>query len=213
MLDIKNLRNEYGLKSLDISDLNLDPFLQFKLWFEEAQHAQIAEVNAMSLATSSDQGRPSCRTILLKGIDEKGGFQFFSNYDSRKGVDLDSNPFACMLFYWRELERQVIIQGTVEKLSQEESEAYFSSRPRMSQLGAWASHQDEIVASRKELEKAYHHFEKIYKDKPIPKPSYWGGYRLLPSQFEFWQGRANRLHDRYRYLLKENRWHIDRLAP
>jgi pyridoxamine 5'-phosphate oxidase len=212
MLDISNLRKEYRLKSLDLNNLNSDPFAQFHQWFQEAQHAQVLESNATALATTSLQGRPSCRTILMKGIDSKG-LLFFTNYDSRKGIDLATNSFACMTFYWPELERQVIIDGGVEKLSQNESEAYFNLRPRGSQLGAWASHQDQVITSRKELEDAYQHYEKLYAGKPVPMPPYWGGYRLIPDRFEFWQGRANRLHDRFRYSLKDRSWAIERLAP
>jgi pyridoxamine 5'-phosphate oxidase len=212
MLDINHIRKEYRLKSLDINNLNPDPFLQFNAWFDEAQLAEVMEANAMALATASAQGRPSCRIVLLKGSDSKG-FLFFTNYNSRKGIDLASNPFACVTFYWRELERQVIIDGSIEKLTREEGELYFASRPRGSQLGAWASHQDESVASREELERAYGHFEKMYERKSIPMPPYWGGYRLLPERFEFWQGRPNRLHDRFRYLLRNGSWQIDRLAP
>jgi pyridoxamine 5'-phosphate oxidase len=212
MLDISNLRKEYRFKSLDIDNLDSHPFSQFNSWFQEAQQAQVLESNAMSLATTSDKGRPSCRSLLLKGVDSKG-FLFFTNYESRKGIDLACNPFACMTFYWRELERQVIISGQVEKLTREESLAYFISRPRRSQLGAWASHQDQVIASRAELENAYLYYEKMYADQSIPIPPYWGGYRLLPDHFEFWQGRTNRLHDRFRYQLKDNHWQIDRLAP
>lgn len=212
MLNINELRREYRLKSLDLSSLNTSPFLQFCLWFEEARQAQVLELNAMALATASREGRPSCRTLLLKQIDAKG-FIFFTNYDSRKGQDLAGNPLACATFYWAELERQVIIEGGVEKLTPKESESYFASRPRGSQLGTWASHQDQILTSREELEEAYRHFEKMYEGKPIPKPPYWGGYRLLPERFEFWQGRTNRLHDRFRYLFINDMWQIERLAP
>lgn len=212
MLNINNLRREYRLKSLDLNDLNTDPFLQFCAWFEEARLGQILELNAMALATATRKGRPSCRTILLKQIDSKG-FVFFTNSDSRKGRELAENPFASAVFYWAELERQVILEGGIEKLSSQESESYFASRPRGSQLGTWASHQDQILNSRKELENGYRDFEKKYEDKIIPKPPYWDGYRLVPERFEFWQGRANRLHDRFRYFLIENRWQIERLAP
>lgn len=212
MLNINELRKEYRLKSLDISDLNFNPFVQFSLWFQEAQEAEVVEPNAMVLATASPQGRPSCRTVLLKIINSQG-LVFFTNYDSRKGKDLTSNPFACVTFYWRELERQVIIDGRVEKLSQAESESYFLSRPRGSQLGAWASHQDQVVSSREELEQNYQHFEEVYAGNIIPMPPYWGGYCLLAERFEFWQGRPNRLHDRLCYLLKDHAWQMTRLAP
>lgn len=212
MLNINNLRIEYRLKSLNLRDLNPNPFLQFCVWFKEAQRVQVLELNAMVLATASVEGRPSCRTLLLKQIDAKG-FLFFTNYDSQKGRDLAHHPFACATFYWAELERQVILDGKIEKLTHQESEIYFASRPRGSQLGTWASHQDQILNSREELEDAYKYFEKLYENKAIPMPPYWGGYRLMPERFEFWQGRANRLHDRFRYLLINHEWQIDRLAP
>ncbi len=212
MLNNNDLRKEYRLKSLDLSHLNLDPFLQFFIWFQEAQDAQVLEFNAMALATASVEGVPSCRTVLLKKID-KQGFSFFTNYESRKGKELDSNPVACATFYWRELERQVILAGAIEKLSRQESEAYFTSRPRGSQLGTWASHQDQEISSRKELEESYRHFEKMYEGQTIPTPPYWGGYLLRPKRFEFWQGRANRLHDRFCYVHLNHTWHIARLAP
>lgn len=206
-------RKEYQLRSLDIDNLNPNPFLQFSLWLEEAQQAQIPEYNAMALATATLQGIPSCRTVLLKHVDGRG-LSFFTNYESRKGKELASNPLACATFYWRELERQVIVAGKIEKLTHQESEDYFASRPRGSQLATWASHQDEILHSREELEEAYRHFEKLYEGKSIPLPPYWGGYRLLPQRFEFWQGRPNRLHDRFSYLLVDHHaWQIERLAP
>jgi pyridoxamine 5'-phosphate oxidase len=212
MQNLHKLRKEYRNRSLDTSNLNPDPFVQFRLWFEDAQLAQITEFNAMALATADGRGIPSCRTVLLKQMDARG-FSFFTNYESRKGQELALNPMACVSFYWCELERQVIIAGTIEKLPCEESESYFVSRPRGSQLGTWASHQDQILKSRQELEKAYQYFEKLYVGQEIPMPPYWGGYRLLPNRFEFWQGRPNRLHDRFRYLLVEGTWQIDRLAP
>lgn len=212
MLNIKDLRREYTLKPLDLSDLNTDPFLQFSVWFEEAQQAGILELNAMNLATASLEGHPSCRTVLLKQMDEKG-FSFFTNYNSCKGQELAKNPYACINFYWAALERQVIIKGQVETLSRQESENYFATRPKGSQIATWASHQSQIVNSRKELEEAYRHFEKMYEEKIVPLPPYWGGYRLVPTSFEFWQGRANRLHDRFRYLLEEKNWKIARLSP
>jgi pyridoxamine 5'-phosphate oxidase len=212
MLNINHLRREYRLKPLDLNHLNADPFSQFSTWFVEAEQAQVLELNAMALATVSLEGRPSCRTVLLKQMDARG-FSFFTNYESRKGQELSNNPFACITFYWAVLERQIIIEGRVEKLTQKESETYFASRPRSSQLGAWASQQSQVVRSREELEEAYHHFEEVYDGKEIPLPPYWGGYRLLPTSFEFWQGRPNRMHDRFRYRLQDNIWIIERLAP
>lgn len=212
MLNIQELRREYQLRSLDISDLNPSPFLQFSLWFHEAQQGKVLDLDAMALATANLKGRPSCRTILLKGVDRQG-FLFFTNYDSRKGKDLSQNPYACATFYWRELERQIIIDGRIEKLNHAESTEYFASRPRGTQLGTWASHQDQILHSREELEQNYHYFEEKYREQTIPMPSYWGGYRLLPERFEFWQGRLNRLHDRFSYHLFDHQWQIFRLAP
>lgn len=212
MLNINDLRREYRLKSLDLNDLSPSPFMQFCAWFEEARQGQVLELNAMALATASAEGRPSCRTVLLKEIDTQG-FIFFTNYDSRKGQELAENPFGSAVFYWAELERQVILEGGIKKLTVQESERYFDSRPRGSQLGTWASHQDQILFSRAELEKAYRDFEKKFEGKTIPRPPYWGGYRLIPERFEFWQGRSNRLHDRFRYLFSGNTWKIDRLAP
>lgn len=211
-MEINKLRSEYQLNSLDLNTLNPDPFIQFQLWFAEALQIKASDANTMALATATTKGLPSCRHVLLKGIDPKG-FLFFTNYESRKGQDLLENPLASATFYWHALERQVIVNGHVEKLTREESETYFDSRPRGSQLGAWASHQDQVIASREVLEDAFLRFEKMYEDKIIPAPPYWGGYRLIPEHFEFWQGRTNRLHDRFRYVLRENIWHIDRLAP
>lgn len=213
MMNINELRKEYKFKSLNINDLNPNPFFQFSTWFREAQEAKVLEPNAMALATASLKGRPSCRMVLLKEVDSEG-FLFFTNYDSRKGKDLSHNPFGCITFYWKELERQVIIDGKIEKLDRQASENYFASRPRGSQLGTWASHQDQIVHSREELEKNYRHFEEMYRGKQVPIPPYWGGYRLVPERFEFWQGRIHRLHDRLCYLrTSDNQWEIDRLAP
>jgi len=212
MLNINRLRREYHLKPLEINQLNDNPFLQFSVWFEEARQANVLEINAMALATASPEGRPSCRIVLLKEMDRRG-FSFFTNYESRKGEELTANPYACANFHWKILERQVIVNGAIEKLSREESEAYFSSRPRGSQLGAWTSPQSRVIESREVLEQAYVHFEKMYAGKEIPTPPYWGGYRLIPTCFEFWQGRSNRLHDRFRYSLSGGGWIIDRLAP
>lgn len=206
------LRKEYRLQSLDRGDLHQDPFTQFKKWLAEAKHAQVLEPNAMTLATVSASGTPSCRTVLLKGIDPNG-FLFYTNYESRKGQELAENPQACLCFLWKELERQVIIGGCVEKLSFKESASYFGSRPRGSQLGAWISKQSQPISSREILEKEYVYFQQLYEGIPIPLPPYWGGYRLLPNRFEFWQGRENRLHDRFSYLLNDKGWNIERLAP
>lgn len=212
MLKLTDLRQEYRLKSLDIGDLDQNPFVQFKHWFQEAQHARVPEVNAMALATVSPEGRPSCRMVLLKKMSDQG-FVFFTNTRSRKGRDLAANPFACATFYWQPLERQIIIDGSIDPLPRQEVEVYFASRPRGSQLGSWASHQDQPLKSRDELEKAYRHYEEKYQGSPVPMPPYWGGYCIKPGRFEFWQGRTDRLHDRFRYLLIDQKWQIDRLAP
>lgn len=212
MLDIKNLRKEYRLKKLDVEDLNANPIVQFEAWFNEAHKAELIEANAMILATASASAKPSSRTVLLKGIDAKG-LLFFTNYESRKAKELRENPFASVTFLWKELERQVIVEGRVEQISREESAAYFATRSRGSQLSVWTSHQGEVIPSRAVLEEAYAHVAKENEGKAVPLPPYWGGFRLLPSYFEFWQGRENRLHDRFRYELEGDVWDLKRLAP
>lgn len=212
MLKLHQIRQEYRLHALDICDLDQNPLLQFKRWFQEALNAQIPEANAMALATANDSGRPSCRMILLKAVDDRG-LIFFTNIQSHKGKDLASNPYACATFYWHELERQIIVDGPVEPLAKLESESYFATRPRGSQIGAWASHQDQVLESRAELETAYHHYEQEFAETLVPMPNYWGGYRLKPERMEFWQGRPNRLHDRFQYVLSDQAWKIHRLAP
>lgn len=212
MLNINNLRKEYRLKSLDLKDLNDDPFQQFKSWFEDAQMAQILEPNALILSTASLEAKPSSRALLLKQMDDKG-FIFFTNYESRKSHELQKNPYASALFLWKEVERQVTIEGTVEKITREESKTYFASRPRWNQIGSWASRQGQIIPSRQVLENEYQRLENEWEGQEIPYPSFWGGYRLIPHRFEFWQGRPNRLHDRFQYRVKESGWHIDRLSP
>lgn len=210
MFNIKDLRQEYTFKSLDLEDLDKDPFKQLHTWLQEAYQHQAIEPNAMVLATANAQGKPSSRTILLKGLDT--GLIFFTNYESRKAKEIAENPFASAVFFWKELQRQATIDGKVEMLSREESSHYFSSRPRGNQLGSWASHQDQIISSRELLEQEYKRLEEEFKDKPVPLPPYWGGYRLIPTQFEFWQGRPSRLHDRFRYYLTDT-WQISRLSP
>lgn len=212
MININRLRREYSSKKLDLKDLNRDPFLQFKIWFEEAKNSGTLEPNSMTLATASKQGKPSSRTILLKEIDDRG-FIFFTNYESRKAHELDENPFASLTFFWAEIEKQIIIEGTAEKLEEQKNENYFSIRPRGSQIGAWASHQDQVIDSKTILEQEYEAIKKKYEGKLIPKPPYWGGYRVIPTKFEFWQGRENRLHDRFQYSLEESIWLIVQLSP
>lgn len=204
-------RKDYSCNQLCLEDLCADPFAQFAKWLKDAENWGIIEPNAMALATASKTGKPSCRMVLLKGVDDKG-FLFFTNYNSRKGQELAESPYASLIFYWRELERQVCIEGIVERTSRETSEAYFHRRPRQSQLGAHASPQGKIIASRKELEDELIRLDDLYKGKEIPLPSYWGGYRVIPNEIEFWQGRESRLHDRFRYIQKNSHWNIVRLA-
>ena len=212
-MSLAELRVDYSLSGLLEKDLAKDPFRQFDRWFQEAQAAKVVEPNAMTLATVSRQGRPSARTVLLKAMDGRG-FVFFTNYDSRKGQELSANPHATLLFAWLALERQVIVEGTVATVSREESEAYFHSRPRASQLGAWVSQQSAIIPGREVLEEGYKALEKKYAGETVPLPPRWGGYRVNPERVEFWQGRRSRLHDRLAYRRNaQGDWVIERLAP
>jgi len=216
-MNIADLRTEYMRETLDESDVAAHPHRQFEHWFAEAMKAQLPEPNAMTLATIDPDGRPAARIVLLKIFDDRG-FVFFTNYLSRKGRALAANPSAALLFFWPELERQVRIEGVAAPLEPKESAAYFSGRPRSSQLGAWASPQSEPIAGRGTLEARFAEAEAQYSDasSPVPCPPHWGGYRLDPDAVEFWQGRASRLHDRIRYRrMREHAgaWVIDRLAP
>ena len=190
----------------------LDPFDQFKKWYDEAAESGIREPNAMTLATAKSTGEPSARMVLLKGMSE-AGFVFFTNYDSQKGTELIENPHAALLFYWPSLERQVRITGSVEKIPAEESDSYFASRPRGAQLGAHVSRQSSVISDRDELVKRFSEVEGSYGDRTVDRPEYWGGFRVTPSGYEFWQGRENRLHDRVRYRQQEGAWIIERLSP
>ncbi len=211
--DLSALRKEYSKHTLDAGNVKKDPLLQFKSWFEEAEEAEIPEPNAMSLATVSDKGLPSCRIVLLKGL-ENGGFIFYTNYASDKGQDLDRQPVAALTFFWPELERQVRIQGTVSRVSKETSTEYFQSRPRASQIGAWVSPQSTPISSRQLLEERQQMLEKKFQgQEKLPKPEQWGGYHVAPFLIEFWQGRPSRLHDRIVYTLEDKEWKISRLAP
>lgn len=209
---IAELRSEYISRTLDISDASQNPFEMFDKWFTEAIKAGISEANAMSLATASPKGIPSVRTVLLKDFNQDG-FVFFTNYESNKGKDLLQNPRAALLFFWKELERQVRITGKVKKTSRQESEEYFNLRPTDARIGAWASAQSKTISSRSLLEEKFRQMKEKYNSGTIPLPDFWGGYRLFPTEFEFWQGRVNRLHDRIHYKKKRDFWHISRLNP
>jgi pyridoxamine 5'-phosphate oxidase len=212
-MSLADLRRDYNLSGLSEKDLARDPFRQFEQWFQEAEAAKIPEPNAMICSLADRNGHPSSRTVLLKGLDGRG-FVFFSNYESRKGRTLAENPRASLLFPWITLERQVIVEGGVTKLSREESDAYFHSRPQASQLATWASPQSAVIAGRSVLDEALKTLEKKYVGQEVPMPPYWGGYRVQPDTVEFWQGRHGRLHDRLRYRREQNgAWAIDRLAP
>ncbi|MDR9405118.1 MAG: pyridoxamine 5'-phosphate oxidase [Halothece sp. Uz-M2-17] len=214
MSNVAELRRNYTRAGLKETDADPNPFMQFQTWFDQALSADLPEPNAMTLATITPEGKPSARIVLLKGFDETG-FVFYTNYGSQKGQHLANNPWASLVFWWVELERQVRIDGYVEKVSDEESEAYFTSRPFGSRLGAWASPQSEVIASRAVLEEKLVQLETQYDEmETVPKPPNWGGYRLMPTEIEFWQGRPNRLHDRLRYRQQEDKtWLRERLAP
>jgi len=211
-MSLSNIRKSYDKGALEMADINSDPIAQFQAWLNEALETDILEPTAMTLATATVDGRPSARMVLLKGVDEQG-FRFYTNYDSRKGEELSANPYAALALYWDELERQVRIEGKVERVSREASEAYFKSRPYGSQIGALASHQSEVLASREPLEKRTQDLQERYNEGEVPLPEFWGGYLLRPTAIEFWQGRPSRLHDRLKYVLKGDSWQVVRLSP
>ena len=222
-MKLADLRQDYSLQSLDITDVSNDPIEQFKHWFDEAIKSELLEPNAMTLATATTDGKPSARIVLLKGIENQG-FVFFTNYESKKGKEMADNPQAALCFNWLELQRQVRIEGTIEKIAEADSDAYFQSRPVGSRIGAWASPQSQVINSRaliEENEKSYKkQFHVIARDEArggtdieIPRPAHWGGYVLKPTMIEFWQGRSSRLHDRICYVFEDNAWKIERLAP
>ena len=210
---IAALREDYRAKTLEITDVHTNPIQQFNEWFQEALDSQIKEANAMTIATVDAQGKPAARIVLLKGFDENG-FIFYTNYDSRKGQELAANPNIAVVFLWKDLERQIRIEGIAEKVAPAVSLNYFQSRPKGSQIGAWASPQSQVIPDRSVLEQNVLDLKEKYKDTDnLPIPSYWGGYQIKPTLIEFWQGRSSRLHDRLCYTLIENEWKIERLAP
>lgn len=210
---VADMRRSYKLSHLLESEAAADPFAQFEKWFGEAVSADVLEPNAMTLATAGADGRPSARTVLLKGYDARG-FVFYTNYESRKGAELAANPQASLLFTWLPLERQIEIRGLVTQVSREETEAYFYKRPIDSQLGAWASKQSSVLAGREDLERRIEALMAEYRGKTVPVPPHWGGYRVAPESVEFWQGRPSRLHDRLRYSRQSGgAWKLERLSP
>jgi pyridoxamine 5'-phosphate oxidase len=209
---IADIRKDYKLKSLLEEDVLDNPLEQFKNWWSEAVNSKIEEVNAMTLATSTPDGTPSARIVLLKGLSNEG-FMFFTNYESHKGKELAANPKAALVFFWKELERQVRIEGSVDKVSKADSEAYFASRPAASKIGAWASAQSTTIANREIIERNVLKYQAEFEEENIPKPPHWGGYIVKPVRVEFWQGRRSRLHDRILYRRQDNTWTVERLAP
>ncbi len=214
LLNLEQLRKDYALSALELNDTAANPYEQFAAWMQSALKEKLPEPAAMTLATVDANGQPNARMVLLKGMKLNEGFIFYTNYRSQKGQELDANPKAALVFYWEAMQRQIRIQGHVQKISREDSTAYFQSRPKGSQIGAMASPQSQVLQNRQELEKEVLRLNEKYKslDK-LPRPENWGGYILIPDYFEFWQGRSSRLHDRIRYRLEEGKWERERLAP
>ena len=211
--NIANLRQDYTLQGLSETEIDSNPFAQFKEWFDRALSADILEPNAMIVATTTPEGKPSARMVLLKDFDARG-FVFYTNYNSHKAQELAENPQAALVFWWAELQRQVRICGWVEKVSDEESDKYFYSRPLSSRLGAWASNQSEVIENREVLEQHLEELKEKYQNRDVPRPSHWGGIRVIPAEIEFWQGRSSRLHDRLVYTkMEDGSWKIERLSP
>ncbi len=212
-LSLQTLPRDYRNRGILEKKVPPNPFQLFQKWFKEAMRAQTMDVTAFTLATCSEKGRPSLRTLLLKGFDTRG-FVFYTNYESLKGQEIDKNPVGSMLFYWDVLVRQVRIEGKIQKVSAKESDQYFALRPRLNQLSSWASVQSRVIPNRKFFEDRMERYDREFKNRPVPRPPHWGGYVLAPNEFEFWFGRANRLHDRLRYRLRPNgKWLMDRLSP
>ncbi|MFZ5623269.1 MAG: pyridoxamine 5'-phosphate oxidase [Gemmatimonadota bacterium] len=211
-MTIADLRREYARARLDESDVDPDPIVEFRRWFDDAIRAEVLEPNAMTLATATPDGMPSARIVLLKGVDA-AGFTFFTDYRSQKGRELEANPRAALVFYWPEIERQVRVTGKVSMVARAEAAAYFRTRPEGSRLGAWTSHQSEVIPNRAALEERLASVTQRFAGQDIPLPPHWGGFRVAPETIEFWQGRPNRLHDRLRYVREAEGWRVERLSP
>ena len=211
-MTLRDRRVQYETAGLDVSDLDTSPIVQWQRWYDQAAEAGVAEPNAMTVSTIADDGAPDARVVLVRGVDQRG-FTFFTNYESSKGLQLTDDGVAAATFAWLDLHRQVRVRGTVSRVSAAESDDYFASRPRDSQIGAWASPQSRAIADRDELLARVAEFTERFTGREVPRPEHWGGFRLVPASFEFWQGRPNRLHDRFRYSRSGDLWTIERLAP